>query len=102
MPTQLINLSTRLRVETGECVAIAGFIVFFFSSRRLHTSSLCDWSSDVCSSDLLAAAGADREAQSQDVGHDPAAHAQAAIGRRRCAQVVSGTGRAPEEPRQDQ
>src|SRR5215204_4253565 len=27
-------------------------IVFFFSSRRLHTRSLCDWSSDVCSSDL--------------------------------------------------
>src|SRR5260221_7229062 len=30
------------------------FIVFFFffSSRRRHTRSLCDWSSDVCSSDL--------------------------------------------------
>src|SRR6266496_772192 len=26
--------------------------VFFFSSRRRHTSSLRDWSSDVCSSDL--------------------------------------------------
>src|SRR5438034_1441759 len=26
--------------------------LFFFSSRRLHTRSLCDWSSDVCSSDL--------------------------------------------------
>src|SRR5215211_6265682 len=26
--------------------------LFFFSSRRRHTSSLCDWSSDVCSSDL--------------------------------------------------
>src|SRR6267378_6846954 len=25
---------------------------FFFSSRRLHTISLRDWSSDVCSSDL--------------------------------------------------
>src|SRR5436190_7419095 len=25
---------------------------FFFSSRRRHTISLCDWSSDVCSSDL--------------------------------------------------
>src|SRR5689334_23875186 len=25
---------------------------FFFSSRRRHTSSNCDWSSDVCSSDL--------------------------------------------------
>src|SRR5690349_24118203 len=26
--------------------------IFFFSSRRRHTRSLCDWSSDVCSSDL--------------------------------------------------
>src|SRR5947207_5828244 len=26
---------------------------FFFSSRRRHTRSLCDWSSDVCSSDLI-------------------------------------------------
>src|SRR6266496_5936321 len=28
---------------------------FFFSSRRRHTRSLRDWSSDVCSSDLLGA-----------------------------------------------
>src|SRR5438034_1778154 len=27
-------------------------VLFFFSSRRRHTRSLCDWSSDVCSSDL--------------------------------------------------
>src|SRR6267378_7604437 len=27
-------------------------IFFFFSSRRRHTRSLRDWSSDVCSSDL--------------------------------------------------
>src|SRR5215211_7186984 len=31
-------------------------IFFFFSSRRRHTRSLCDWSSDVCSSDLSALA----------------------------------------------
>src|SRR5260221_8991064 len=31
-------------------------VFFFFSSRRRHTRSLCDWSSDVCSSDLLATA----------------------------------------------
>src|SRR5438874_3879675 len=29
-------------------------VVFFFSSRRRHTRSLRDWSSDVCSSDLVA------------------------------------------------
>src|SRR2546430_11533280 len=28
-------------------------IIFFFSSRRRHTRFDCDWSSDVCSSDLL-------------------------------------------------
>src|SRR6266571_6918790 len=30
---------------------------FFFSSRRRHTRLTCDWSSDVCSSDLF---GGDR------------------------------------------
>src|SRR5690242_21507883 len=29
---------------------------FFFSSRRRHTRLTCDWSSDVCSSDLASAA----------------------------------------------
>src|SRR5256886_7289010 len=29
------------------------FFFFFFSSRRRHTRFDCDWSSDVCSSDLL-------------------------------------------------
>src|SRR6266567_6980898 len=36
-------------------LAIAGLLVsgvFFFSSRRRHTRFDCDWSSDVCSSDL--------------------------------------------------
>src|SRR5690242_21609049 len=33
------------------CVYISYFI-FFFSSRRRHTRLTCDWSSDVCSSDL--------------------------------------------------
>src|SRR5260221_8717025 len=36
--------------------------LFFFSSRRRHTRSLCDWSSDVCSSDLgLARIGVGRQ-----------------------------------------
>src|SRR5689334_24174755 len=29
------------------------FFFFFFSSRRRHTRWNCDWSSDVCSSDLV-------------------------------------------------
>src|SRR5476649_735761 len=38
----------------------AARLFFFFSSRRRHTRSLCDWSSDMCSSDL---------ARPQHVGH---------------------------------
>src|SRR5437588_7164859 len=37
-------------------LSISSFTIcssFFFSSRRRHTRSLCDWSSDVCSSDLM-------------------------------------------------
>src|SRR6476661_10397401 len=34
-------------------------IFFFFSSRRRHTRFKCDWSSDVCSSDLGHAAAAE-------------------------------------------
>src|SRR5207249_9013406 len=32
---------------------VSVFFYFFFSSRRRHTRSKRDWSSDVCSSDLL-------------------------------------------------
>src|SRR5689334_22080308 len=35
-----------------------GIVNFFFSSRRQHTSWNCDWSSDVCSSDLCEPTGA--------------------------------------------
>src|SRR5260370_11328017 len=34
------------------CFSRAVWCVFFFSSRRRHTRFKCDWSSDVCSSDL--------------------------------------------------
>src|SRR5204862_3620484 len=37
-------------------------LYFFFSSRRRHTRSLRDWSSDVCSSDLSSRAGSGRGA----------------------------------------
>src|SRR2546421_2047741 len=36
--------------ECGHCII---FVFFFFSSRRRHTRSDRDWSSDVCSSDLI-------------------------------------------------
>src|SRR6266567_6541760 len=35
------------------CINFLLFFFFFFSSRRRHTRFDCDWSSDVCSSDLL-------------------------------------------------
>src|SRR5688572_33273479 len=34
------------------------FLFFFFSSRRRHTRFDCDWSSDVCSSDLASSPNA--------------------------------------------
>src|SRR5699024_12098142 len=37
-------------ISSVRCYSI---IFFFFSSRRRHTRSKRDWSSDVCSSDLL-------------------------------------------------
>src|SRR5260370_29358445 len=39
-----------IRYSSGTGVQTCGF---FFSSRRRHTRFKCDWSSDVCSSDLL-------------------------------------------------
>src|SRR5438270_4130478 len=36
---------------------------FFLSSRRRHTIFVCDWSSDVCSSDLVADDLLDRTAE---------------------------------------
>src|SRR5207247_4126124 len=41
--------------DVGAYVVVVGF--FFFSSRRRHTRSTRDWSSDVCSSDLVQANG---------------------------------------------
>src|SRR5207249_3542741 len=44
------------------CLCLLYYLFFFFSSRRRHTRSKRDWSSDVCSSDLLRrAAGLVRE-----------------------------------------
>src|ERR671933_1486864 len=48
------------------CVPMRAFS-FFFSSRRRHTRSLCDWSSDVCSSDLIRTALVHAEQVSQDL-----------------------------------
>src|SRR6266480_3163913 len=50
-------LALRVGYELSRAAALAAF---FFSSRRRHTRLTCDWSSDVCSSDLAMARGAGR------------------------------------------
>src|SRR5258706_8142875 len=40
------------------CLRLCFTFFFFFSSRRRHTRLVSDWSSDVCSSDLLASIAA--------------------------------------------
>src|SRR5205807_3195315 len=45
-----IGVAARLGVDLGDDRADG---VFFFSSRRRHTRLQGDWSSDVCSSDLI-------------------------------------------------
>src|SRR5438874_10528388 len=47
----LMKLMGSALEKDGSAFNVSGFF-FFFSSRRRHTRSLRDWSSDVCSSDL--------------------------------------------------
>src|SRR2546427_1799989 len=49
---------------------------FFFSSRRRHTRFDCDWSSDVCSSDLGGAAFAQAPTQAPPPEAKPAPEAK--------------------------
>src|SRR5699024_11903600 len=44
----------RVSVAASSTVGFVSLVLFFFSSRRRHTRSKRDWSSDVCSSDLAA------------------------------------------------
>src|SRR6266536_3501818 len=52
----LIAYDTQRRMSGWVCVLalheVTSSLSFFFSSRRRHTRSTRDWSSDVCSSDL--------------------------------------------------
>src|SRR5205085_12002675 len=56
---------------------------FFFSSRRRHTRFDCDWSSDVCSSDLLDSAPVSwtPTIQLRDAANNLVASATAALGK---------------------
>src|SRR2546430_4060225 len=47
----------------------ATWLFFFFSSRRRHTRFDCDWSSDVCSSDLFQVGTGDADLH-PDRGHE--------------------------------
>src|SRR5204863_4502761 len=62
------------------------FFFFFFSSRRRHTRSLRDWSSDVCSSDLV-----------QFCGHESVELARPSSLRLACHYVLAGAGSAGPE-----
>src|SRR2546430_13585400 len=57
-PTFCQLLRTQLRSEV-----LSEAFYFFFSSRRRHTRFDCDWSSDVCSSDLGAVVVLRRQAE---------------------------------------
>src|SRR5438034_10378369 len=48
-------MTIRCGLSSTSCPGGGSRSFFFFSSRRRHTRSLCDWSSDVCSSDLAGA-----------------------------------------------
>src|SRR5256886_12211310 len=46
----------------------SGLFFFFFSSRRRHTRFDCDWSSDVCSSDLFTVRNIGTDFKRHDLG----------------------------------
>src|SRR2546430_10247048 len=47
-----VEKDAREQLERVRAAAVQR-VTFFFSSRRRHTRFDCDWSSDVCSSDLV-------------------------------------------------
>src|SRR5260370_16708702 len=53
---------------------------FFFSSRRRHTRFKCDWSSDVCSSDLRPCVASTLVAVAGDHGESLGEHGEATHG----------------------
>src|SRR5438477_39558 len=54
-PLALLSLAPKCRYNFRLFIRplISVIFFFFFSSRRRHTRLTCDWSSDVCSSDLV-------------------------------------------------
>src|SRR6266480_582145 len=66
---------------------------FFFSSRRRHTRLTCDWSSDVCSSDLRCAAlrGGARRVRVAGVGRQALSHGRPGRGGARHGHRLAGS-----------
>src|SRR2546430_13443105 len=48
----MIGVAAESVIAARKKIALYVAVIFFFSSRRRHTRFDCDWSSDVCSSDL--------------------------------------------------
>src|SRR2546430_8057945 len=69
---------------------------FFFSSRRRHTRFDCDWSSDVCSSDLGPGGHRDRR------GHAPSGRRGPDLGRRKDTGARARPRRERDGPIRDQ
>src|SRR5262249_46468776 len=66
LPTVILELRpSQFRPANFACAGLWQFRneLFFFSIRRRHTILVSDWSSDVCSSDLLWKAAAPKAAQ---------------------------------------
>src|SRR5699024_11955638 len=76
--------------------------IFFFSSRRRHTRSKRDWSSDVCSSDLYGWIFFYQSAEFLDDGNPSAqlvGNAPIIVNRDTCELRVTGVAKRSEERR---
>src|SRR5437899_10436349 len=67
---------------------------FFFSSRRRHTSCLSDWSSDVCSSDLVVTYARPSSDECTGPAATSAVRSMAYVTTRGCMRLSSKIGRA--------
>src|SRR5256886_15473022 len=65
---------------------------FFFSSRRRHTRFDCDWSSDVCSSDLVVGDSYVKPVMSEDLNQRLASMKEQILSRTRLQHLVEKFG----------
>src|SRR5688500_19681913 len=88
----ILSLAVSLSTKTLDISSSLVCISFFFSSRRRHTRLQGDWSSDVCSSDLMTFQAHDAHFSSDDVEifaeRSPLAAANDQIGRASCRERV--------------